>query len=104
MRFYRSGSFYAVMTDVVQSEGRMTFGATFTSTFKFKFTSDNLFERSSELSAVEAVQNWIGCRISKYDQLREFPQFVSLVDVKVAQCANDDKRRPTAKKDQGYYG
>lgn len=82
-QFQSSGSFDTVMTNIVQRECRVTSGATLSSPLYFKFTSDDLFERSSELSAVEAVQDRIGCGISKDNQLRELPQFIAFVDVKI---------------------
>jgi len=74
----------------------MTAGATLSPPLYFEFASDDLFERSSELSAVEAVQDRIGCRISKDNNLRELPQFIAFVDIEIAQSAHHDERRPTA--------
>lgn len=72
--FQFSGSFDTVVTDIVQREcRRMTFGATLSPHLYLEFASDDLFERSSELSAVEAVQDRIGCRIPKDNKLRELP-------------------------------
>lgn len=81
--FQFSGSFDSGVTNIVQRECGMTSGATLSPPLYFEFASDDLFESSSELCTVKAIQDRIGCRISKDNQLREPPQFIAFVGVKI---------------------